>query len=274
MICYPNAKINLGLYVTEKRPDGYHNLETGMYPIQLCDALEVVPPTDDSDFCLKVSGLMENENSNDNLVAKAFHLLKSDFPHLRCTAYLHKVIPFGAGLGGGSSDAAFALRLFSDYFKLNLSIEQLEAYAAQLGSDCPFFIRNRPMLATGTGTHLHEMNLSLNGLYLVLLKPDVMVSTQTAYAGIRPFKRDIPLLEQLKKPVQQWKDVLDNDFESNVFQAHPQLKQLKEQLYQAGAVYASMTGSGSAVYGLFNEAVHGFEQSNLFCWTEQLHERI
>jgi 4-diphosphocytidyl-2-C-methyl-D-erythritol kinase len=250
MICFPNAKINLGLNIVSKRPDGYHNLETVFYPVPLCDALEIVLAEKD-ETVFTPSGIVVDGNPQNNLVMKALALLKKDFdlPHLHI--YLQKNIPFGAGLGGGSADAAFMLRLLNDFAKLQLSTEQLEEYAARLGADCPFFIRNQAVFAEGTGNIFSAIKLSLSGYYIVLVKPAIAVSTQEAYSLIIAKKPDESLVDILQLPVKEWKNRLINDFEKSVFARYPAIAQIKSQLYASGAVYASMSGSGSSVFGIF-----------------------
>lgn len=251
MISFPNAKINLGLYVVSKRPDGYHNIETVFYPIHLCDALEIVPAEEKT--TLTLSGLPVDGDLDNNLIMKALNLLKADYDLPETAIYLRKNIPFGAGLGGGSSDAAEMLKLLNTFAKLNLSMEQLEKYAAQIGADCPFFIRNKPVLAGGIGTVFTPINLSLRGYYLVLVKPDISVSTKAAYARIEPKQPDYSLLETIQLPVGEWKKQLSNDFETGVFEQYPEIKTIKRKLYERGAIYASMSGSGSSVFGIFEK---------------------
>jgi 4-diphosphocytidyl-2-C-methyl-D-erythritol kinase len=251
MISFPNAKINLGLHVVSKRPDGYHNIETVFYPINLCDALEIVPAGEKTTFTL--SGLPVDGDLDNNLVMKAFNLLKRDYDLPETAIYLRKNIPFGAGLGGGSSDAAEMLKLLNVFAGLNLPVEQLEKYAAQIGADCPFFIRNKPVFAAGTGNDFTPINLSLQGYYLVLVKPDIPVSTQAAYARIKPEQPDFPLLETIQLPVNEWKTRMSNDFETGVFEQYPEIGAIKRKLYAMGAVYASMSGSGSSVFGIFEK---------------------
>ena len=250
MITFPNAKINLGLNIVSKRPDGYHNLETVFYPIPLCDALEIVP-SETNETIFHPSGIAIAGDANDNLILKAYRLLKNDFDLPPVQIFLHKNIPFGAGLGGGSSDAAFMLKLLNDYANLGLSDSQLEDYAARLGADCPFFIRNKPVFAEGIGNIFSPIELSLKGYYLLLVKPDISVSTQEAYALIQPKPAEESIVEILQRPVNEWKNRLKNDFEHSVFARYPKIGEIKEKLYQEGAVYAAMSGSGSAVFGLF-----------------------
>lgn len=255
MICFPNAKINLGLRITERRPDGFHNLETVFYPVPVRDALEIIPLNDSVDYRLKVSGQMPDNDQDKNLVSKAFRLLQNKFSLKPCDAYLYKAIPSGAGLGGGSSDAAFMLKILSEENGLNLSDEELENMASLLGSDCPFFIKNRPVFAKGTGNIFKDISLTINGLYMVLIKPDVHVSTAEAYSLIRPEKTEILLDELLMEPVCFWKNFIFNDFEKGVFEKHPVVGKIKSYLYEKGAIFALMTGSGSAVYGFFEKPV-------------------
>lgn len=250
MIGFPNAKINLGLHVTEKRPDGYHNIETVFYPIPLKDALEIVPaPTNSfSQTGIPIEGPVEK-----NLVMKALHLLENHFTIPPLEVHLLKMIPFGAGLGGGSADAAFMLKLVNDFCGLELNEDRLEAFAATIGADCPFFIKNKPVFATGIGNVFEPVDLDLSDYYCCLVKPDIAVSTPEAYAAVKPAFPEISLKEIVAKPVADWRECLVNDFERSVFPRFPEIKQIKERLYAHGAVYAAMSGSGSAVFGLFDK---------------------
>lgn len=248
MIVFPNAKINIGLNVVSKREDGYHNLETIFYPVQISDALEFVSAGETN---LTNSGIDIGGASENNLIIKAFNLLKKDFPLPPLHFHLHKVIPFGAGLGGGSSDAAFTFTMLNDYFKLGLSIQQLEDYASLVGADCPFFIRNNPTFATGIGNEFHPVELDLSEFKIIILKPDIFVSTPIAYKNILPQIPENSLIEVIKKPIDDWKELIINDFENSVFPQFPQIEELKHLLYDLGAKYASMSGSGSAVFGIF-----------------------
>ncbi|MDR0733365.1 MAG: 4-(cytidine 5'-diphospho)-2-C-methyl-D-erythritol kinase [Dysgonamonadaceae bacterium] len=250
MICFPNAKINLGLHIVSKKPDGYHNIETVFYPIPLCDALEIVPSETGATAFFQ-TGIPIDGNLDDNLAMKAFHLLKKDFDLPEIAIYLRKQIPFGAGLGGGSSDAAFMLKLLNDFSRLGLSAEQLEKYAGRLGADCPFFIRNKPVFAEGIGDIFTPVNISLKGYYLVLAKPDIHISTQEAYAGVTPRQPVSRLTETIRLPVEEWKNHIINDFEEGIFARYPAIGDIKQSLYNQGAVYASMSGSGSSVFGVF-----------------------
>ena len=250
MVTFPNAKINLGLNVVSCREDGYHNLETVFYPVALSDALEFAPAEKTS---LNLVGLSVEGDIEQNLVVRAFRLLQKEFQLPELEIALLKQIPMGAGLGGGSSDAAFMLKLLNEQFKLHLSDVHLEAYAAKLGADCPFFIRNKPVFAAGIGNEFTPINLSLKSYSLVLIKPDVHVSTAEAYAHVACQRWDVPLKEVMAMPIEKWRQYLVNDFETSAFEAHPELAAIKQQLYDAGAVYAAMSGSGSTVYGIFKD---------------------
>ena len=252
MIAFPNIKINLGLSITEKRPDGYHNLETVFYPVALEDALEIRTfPNADRKFTLHQHGMEIAGNPEDNLVVKAYLLMDKEFHLPPIEIHLYKHIPSGAGLGGGSSDAAFMLKLLNDHYQLGVSEEQLEVYAATLGADCAFFIKNRPIFAEGIGNIFSPVELSLNGYQIMIIKPNVFVSTREAFSNIHPHRPEYPVKEAILRPVAEWKDTLINDFEASVFPQHPVIGEIKEELYHQGAIYASMSGSGSSVFGLF-----------------------
>ena len=252
MITFPNAKINLGLNIIEKRPDGYHNLETVFYPVPVEDALEVnILHESTQKFRLHQAGLDIAGEAENNLVVKAYKLLDERFNLPPVDIHLFKHIPSGAGLGGGSSDAAYMLKLLNEKFNLELSDENLEEYAARLGADCAFFIRNAPTYAEGIGNIFSPISLSLKGYQIVLVKPDIFVSTRDAFAQIKPHRQEIPLKEVIKQPIEEWKERMVNDFEESVFPQFPAIKEIKEKLYEAGAIYAAMTGSGSSVFGLF-----------------------
>ena len=253
MICLPNAKINLGLHVVEKRRDGYHNLETVFYPIPLKDALEIVPA---SDFSFTQVGIALDSQPEDNLVMKALALFREKYDIQPVSVFLKKAIPLGAGLGGGSADAAFMLKLLNEYTTLNLSDEELEKMAVELGADCPFFIRNTPVVASGIGNIFESIELSLKGYILCIIKPNLFVSTKEAYTLVQPAKPSLSLREILPMPVEEWKHYLKNDFESGVSQQYPVISAIKSYLYDQEAVYAAMSGSGSAVFGLFEKDVH------------------
>lgn len=252
MICFPNAKINLGLNVVSKRPDGYHNIETVFYPIPVKDALEIV---DADEFSFSQTGIRIDGSSEKNLVVRALHLMQRQYPVPALEVHLRKAIPFGAGLGGGSADAAFMLKLLNRYCELQLTDDQLEALAAELGADCPFFIRNTPVFASGTGNIFEPIHLSLRDYFLVLVKPDIHVSTPEAYAQIKPQQPAVSLKEVIGLPVAAWRETMTNDFETGVFDRFPEIARIKAALYEAGAEYASMSGSGSSVFGLFKRPV-------------------
>ena len=241
MVAFPPCKINLGLNIIRRRDDGYHDIETCFYPVPWTDILEIIPS---NEFSFNATGNAIPGNGDDNLCIRAWQLLKT--PPVKI--HLHKIIPIGAGLGGGSSDAAWTLRLLNDAFQLGLKKEELRHYASQLGSDCAFFIDDIPMMGTGRGEMLRKADISLNGKFIVIVKPDVHVSTAQAYAGIIP-KEGGRTAEQI--PIEEWKIHLKNDFESTV----PDKLSLKQRFYDLGALYASMSGSGSAVYGIFSKRV-------------------
>ena len=261
MITFPCAKINLGLNVVAKRPDGYHDIETVFYPIPLNDALEIklmderFPSELDCD--LKVTGnTLEGCGEADNIVVKAYNLLAADFRLPRIHAHLYKYIPSQAGLGGGSADAAFMLRLLDERFRLNIGNAELERYAAKLGADCAFFISAEPAFATGIGNVLSPADSpkgNLDGYHLVVVKADVAVSTKEAYAQIVPKAPAVCCKDVVRKPIDTWRDLLTNDFEAPAFKAHPVLADIKQKLYDLGAAYAQMSGSGSAMFGIFKE---------------------
>lgn len=255
MLLNPCAKINIGLYVTEKRADGYHNLETVFYPVPLCDELELRPLRGSSaPWHLQTVGTVVEGRPEDNLVVRAFESLRADFPDLpSLDIYLKKRIPAGAGLGGGSSDAAAMMRGANELCGLGLSDDELERRVARLGADCAFFVRSQPAFATGIGDILTPLPLSLKGLVLLLVKPADFVSTREAYAGVRPRRPRHDLREAIAAPVEAWRDTVENDFEESVFAGHPRIAAIKQTLYDMGALYASMSGSGSAVFGLFRQ---------------------
>ena len=284
MITFPNAKINIGLNVVAKRSDGYHDIETVFYPVLLQDALEIklmrpldpaqlrkrieagllvqpddtffpyrlLPRKEDFPCCsLEMTGNEFPFKAADNLVVKAYLMLQQDFDLPSIDIKLYKHIPSGAGLGGGSSDCAFMISLLNRRFNLRMRQSTMERYAARLGSDCAFFITNSPSIATGRGEILNPISLSLKGYTILLVKPDIAVSTAEAYAGVTPHKPETALADAVMRPVSEWKDCVFNDFEPSVFAKYPLLADIKEKLYSLGAEYAAMTGSGSTIYGLF-----------------------
>ena len=268
MLTYPNAKINLGLNITEKRPDGYHNLETVFYPIPLQDAIEVTRHEGNQPYTLKIKGVnIEGEPVN-NLVIKAYNLLKKDFSTMPSVdIHMYKHIPTGAGLGGGSADAAFMIKLLNEKFNLQLSTEKMEEYASRLGADCAFFVRNQPVFATGIGNIFEPIELSLKGYHLVLVKPDIFVSTKDAYANVTPKHPETSLKEIIQAPIETWKNTMKNDFEESVFMKFPEIAAINDKLSDLGAIYASMSGSGSSVFGIFREQVEHVDEvfSGCFC---------
>jgi 4-diphosphocytidyl-2-C-methyl-D-erythritol kinase len=250
MISFPNAKINIGLNVTERRPDGYHNIETIFYPIKINDALEIIEA---DKLSFESSGLEIPGRVEDNLCIKGYHLLKKDFDIPPVKIHLHKHIPIGAGLGGGSADAAFFIRLLNQYFNLGLTEIQMMAYARQLGADCAFFIQNRPVFAFEKGDEFEPVKLDLSTYKIVLVMPPVHVSTGEAYSGVKPAPVKESLMELIYLPVTEWRKHIKNDFELSVFKNHPVIRGVKAALYEAGALYAAMSGSGASVFGIFKE---------------------
>ena len=250
MIHTPNCKINLGLFVTGKRPDGFHNLETIFQPIPLCDELEIKKS---DTFSFQLEGIPLDSNAEDNLCVKAYRLLKQDFSQIgNVCIRLKKHIPFGAGLGGGSADAAETLKMLNELFCLGLDSIHLQKYAAHLGSDCPVFIENKTVFATGRGEIFHKMpSVDFRGCEMLLLKPADTVSTAEAYRGITPCAAPCDLRKAVRMPMETWKNNIVNQFEESVFPQHPAIRECKERLYREGAIYASMTGSGACVFGFF-----------------------
>ena len=247
MIVYPNAKINIGLNVLEKQVDGYHKISSVFYPVnELFDILEIFPS---KDFSFSSSGI--EIPGNDNLCIKAFDLLHSDFKIGNVTMHLHKLIPIGAGLGGGSSDGAFVLKALNEIFKLELSSVELEKYALQLGADCPFFIENLPKYVTGVGENMMSIDFDLSSYKLKFIFPKIHISTIDAYKFVIPNQPKKGLLDLVNQPIKNWKGNVKNDFEVAAFLKYPQLNKIKKKLYADKAIYASMTGSGSVIYGVF-----------------------
>ncbi len=266
MIAFPNAKINIGLHILEKRADGFHNLSTCFYPVGLSDVLEILPAQKQA---FQLSGCAAD--LGENLCEKAFQLLRKDFDLPPVGIYLQKNIPVGAGLGGGSSDAAFTIRMLNEMFGLGLSVGQQQDYSARLGSDCAFFIRNVPVYGLERGDTFEEASLSLKGKKLLLVNPGLHISTREAYAGVTPARPAVPLPGLLQMPVEQWKDRVRNDFEESLFPQYPLLAELKERLYRMGALYASMSGSGSTMYGIFDpETPVHTNFGDFFVWQEEL----
>jgi len=258
VISFPNCKINLGLNIIRKRTDGFHDLETIFYPIRIFDVLEIIPAGDMApgqyDVSFTATGKTIEGDKDNNLCVKAYHSLKKDFPLLPAIQmHLHKTIPAGAGLGGGSADASFTLKLLDKTFDLQLTDKQLIEYSDGLGSDCPFFIINKPCFASGTGGILEPVDIDLGRYQLMLINPGIHIHTGNAFSQVTPALPERPVKEIIQLPVSEWKNELSNDFEIPVFKQYPQIAKIKDELYNAGAVYASLSGSGSTVYGIFEK---------------------
>lgn len=253
MVTFPGCKINLGLHVVSKRPDGFHDIETCFYPVPWTDILEIVPAPE---FAFTSSGIPIPGDSSSNLCVKAYEAIKKRFDIRPVKIHLHKIVPMGAGLGGGSSDGARTLQMLNTMFDLNIPSHELAAMALELGSDCPFFLHERAMLGTGRGEILTPLPVSLNGKTLVLVKPPVHVPTAWAYSQVKPAKRKLTVQEILEtKSVYEWKQLLVNDFEKSVEDDYADIRRIRAGLYKAGAIYAAMSGSGSAVFGIFADPV-------------------
>lgn len=251
MLCFSNAKINIGLRIVEKRADGYHNLQSLFYPIKnFYDCLEI---GEAEQLSFENTGLCIDAPMEKNLCVKAWQLLHKHYDIAPVRIHLHKIIPFGAGLGGGSANAAFTLRALNDFFNLHISTQELESLALQLGSDCPFFIQNQPQFVQGRGEIFTPTELNLSAYYIVLANPGIHVSTAQAFAGIVPRYPKELLAEQITANLQEWRGVVENDFEQTVFAHYPAIAEIKNQMYAAGALYAAMSGSGSTVYGIFDK---------------------
>lgn len=269
MVVFPNAKINVGLNIVSKRKDGFHDIETVFYPLQLSDALEMVPS---DEFLFSQSGILVDGPIEKNLIVKAFRLMQQQFNIPNVKIHLHKVIPFGAGLGGGSADAAYTISGLNTLFKLGLDHKQMAALAITLGSDCPFFIYNKPLFAEGKGDVFSDCSIDLSGYHLVLVKPNVHVPTAIAYSNVNPVVPVTKLNDLVDYSIDQWKGEVVNDFEKSVFQEYPLVAAIKDGLYEAGAIYASMSGSGSSVFALFEKEPVGINErfADYFVWTEVL----
>jgi 4-diphosphocytidyl-2-C-methyl-D-erythritol kinase len=270
MLFFPNAKINIGLNVVNKRSDGYHDIETLFFPVGLSDILEFTPSEESarSRYTFTSTGLPLDCTPNKNLCIKAYQLLSRDFPLPSIKIVLHKIIPMGAGLGGGSSDGAFMLKLLNTYFNLGINEEGLCKYASNLGSDCAFFIKNRPLLAYGRGNEFEEIKIFPHIRHIVVVHPAIHLSTARAYAALTPKKPETDLKTALQMNMQEWRHFVKNDFEAYVFDLHPEIEDIKNLLYQKGAVYASMSGSGSSVYGLFSAKIESLKSTfpGYFVW--------
>lgn len=252
MITFPNAKINIGLNIIARRADGYHNLETVFYPIQIKDALEAV---EHADMSFETSGIEIPGHANENLCLKAYDLLRLDFDLPNIKIHLHKHIPIGAGLGGGSADAAFFLKLINEKFSLGLSVSQMQNYCKLLGADCAFFVENKPVFALEKGDVFEELEINLAAYYVALVMPPVHVSTGEAYRGVKPAVPQTSLKELIKTPVETWQGKITNDFEAHILKNHPQIRGVKAALLEAGALFALMSGSGASVYGIFKNKI-------------------
>ncbi len=255
MLFYPNAKINIGLNIVHKRPDGYHDLETIFYPIPLTDILEIVPDNEGGMGSCEIfqTGIEFDGLPSSNICVKAYELLNEVFEIPSVKIHLHKQIPVGAGLGGGSSDAAETLKGLNSMFQLGLSIEELASYASQLGADCAFFIENKPQFAKGIGDEFEDLEIDLKGMYLVLVCPNIHSSTAEAYSAVTPSASKL-LKETIQESPSNWKKIIFNDFEDSIFPLYPEVENLKIELYAKGAVFAAMSGSGSSVFGIFDES--------------------
>ena len=252
MVVFPNSKINIGLRIVEKRSDGFHNIETVFYPVDLKDAIEFIVPAVQPDFDkLTFSGISTGGSADDNLILKAVARFRREFPIPYLKIHLHKVIPVGSGLGGGSSDATKIIKSLNSHFMANLSSEKIKEIASELGSDCSFFLENKPAFAEGRGEFLRPVQVDLRGYWLVLLNPGIHVNTREAFGNCIPQRPATSLEQMIGRPVDEWRDLIFNDFEDSVFREHPLIGHCKEALYNQGAVYSSMSGSGSSVYGLF-----------------------
>lgn len=256
MISFPNCKINIGLNIVSKRTDGFHNIETVFYPLSLCDALEVLSTTDNAGDQFILYGMEMEDDQEQNLCMKALRLMQKEIAVQPLKIVLMKKIPVGAGLGGGSSDAAYTLKMVNTFSSAGYSDDQLIEMSSKLGSDCAFFILNKPVFASGKGDQLSKISLRLEGLTIVIVKPPIFVSTAEAYSGITPKLPAGSLRELIQLPVAEWKDVIKNDFEHTIFSRHPEIAAIKKRMYEMGALYASMSGSGSAVFGFFNSSLN------------------
>ncbi|MEN8122047.1 MAG: 4-(cytidine 5'-diphospho)-2-C-methyl-D-erythritol kinase [Bacteroidota bacterium] len=272
MICFPNAKINIGLNIVSKREDGYHNLETVFYPVPLKDVLEfIVPEKQIKETTIELSGTELDVPNNENICIKAYKLLAADHELPNLQMYLHKMIPSGAGLGGGSADASFLLKSLNQYFKLNISEKGLMNYASKIGADCAFFLKNRPVFASGTGNQFEHIELDLKGYHIMIVKPNLSISTVDAFNNIKPSMPETGLKELIKQPISSWKNQIKNDFELPLFQKHSELGKIKSILYELGAEYASLSGSGSALFGLFkNRPKVNVQFKDTFNWVYEL----
>ncbi|MFT5618295.1 MAG: 4-diphosphocytidyl-2-C-methyl-D-erythritol kinase [Arenicella sp.] len=263
MLSFPNAKINLGLNIIEKRSDGFHNIESCFFPIPWRDMLEIIPAEKTS---FSSTGIEIPESKSGNLCLQAYNLLKADFDLPPVKIHLHKIIPIGAGLGGGSADGSFALKMLNEKFDLKITSQKLEEYALQMGSDCPFFIENKPVLVLGRGEAFEEIELDLSGKFITLVNPNIHISTKEAYSGIVPKQPEKPISTILGNHISTWENELQNDFENHLFESYEILPRIKSELYDKGCQYASMTGSGSTLFGISEQKIDlvGFEDLMVF----------
>jgi 4-diphosphocytidyl-2-C-methyl-D-erythritol kinase len=271
MIAFPNAKINIGLNILGKRNDGFHNLQTVFYPVAIKDTVEIIVHQNPlEEVVFSSSGIPVDGTQDDNLCIKAYRLLKRDFPHLPSVKmHLHKNIPMGAGLGGGSADAAFMLQLLNNKFNLQLEQNELIEYSKLLGSDCPFFILNSPCFATGRGEILQKLDFSLSNYKILIINPGIHINTRWAFGELQKNESQDALDELIQLPIAQWKNFISNDFELPIFKKHPEIEVIKNKLYESGAIYAAMSGSGSSVYGIFDPEFKGninFQETYFYKW--------
>lgn len=272
MVVFPNSKINIGLNITARRADGFHDLQTLFYPLTMADCLEIIPSAG-GETTFSSSGNPIPSNGSKNLCEKAYELMQAEFGIQPVGIHLHKIVPIGAGLGGGSADAAYTLLLLKEMFNLDISKASLIELAAVLGSDCAFFIENAPCLATGRGEILEPFPLTLKGMCLIMVMPPIHVSTKEAFAGIKPKQPVYEISEIIRLPISDWKGKISNDFEQGIFALYPQIAQIKEKLYNLGAEYASMSGSGASVFGLFRDFPDAVLEEifpDCFIWKETL----
>ncbi len=269
MLFFTNAKINIGLNIVSKRTDGFHNLETIFYPVQIKDAVEFVETTDKT--TVETSGININVAQEENICYKAYDLMARhyDLPNLKI--HLHKSVPIGAGLGGGSANAAGMITALNTHYNLGISVQEMEELSAQIGSDCPFFIQNKAVFATGRGEIFEKISLDLSQYYIYIIKPNIFVSTKDAFAGIKPKKVENSVKHLINKPIEQWRNYIFNDFENEIFKKYPKLLEIKQNMYSQGAIYAAMSGSGSAIYGIFNEKPEYMPKyKDVFNWISQM----
>ena len=261
MLVFPNAKINIGLNIVEKRADGFHNITSCFYPVGWSDALEIIPA---DTFSFQSDGTTIPGKESDNLCIKAYHMMAADYSLPPVSVHLLKTIPIGAGLGGGSSDAAFTIKALNQLFGLEISLEKQQDYARRLGSDCAFFIQNKPVFAFGKGDQFEPAELSLKGKWILMVNPGIHISTVEAYAGVKPGNPESDLRNLLKEPITSWKSTVKNDFEVMLFKKYPLLEDIKQSVYDSGALYAAMSGSGSTLYGIFEKEIDHSDRFSRF----------